>query len=321
MRRKVSQQGPATLMVSLPSKWVKENNVIKGQEVEIKLGKNSLHIYTEGKKPKEEKNIVLDISGMNKFFLSRYLTVLYRNNYDRITLKYNNEEMYDIKNQKKINMRKALQKMTERFIGAEIISHTDKKCEIQCFVSYEKHDLSNVQRRIYYLIKENINELLDSIDKNFDKYYGVSYEYHDNITKFINYYTRQLINSNDDENVRLHVFSLMNVIDRAVDYLRYVAERINENGCPPKVKKYLKEIFDIFLEIFYAFNNDKLSNEVIIKRYNLVQRLKKEKFSAQGFFVLREAEFFHMVMNDFYEASISKKISKNTPQLDAFGRL
>ena len=33
MQRKVIQQGPSTLMVSLPSKWVKENNIKKGEEL------------------------------------------------------------------------------------------------------------------------------------------------------------------------------------------------------------------------------------------------------------------------------------------------
>ena len=35
MKRKVAQIGPATLMVSLPSKWVKRNKVKKGQEVDV----------------------------------------------------------------------------------------------------------------------------------------------------------------------------------------------------------------------------------------------------------------------------------------------
>jgi len=42
MKRKVSQIGPATLMVSLPSKWAKQFGVKKGSELEIEEKGNKL---------------------------------------------------------------------------------------------------------------------------------------------------------------------------------------------------------------------------------------------------------------------------------------
>ena len=44
MQRKVIQQGPSTLMVSLPSKWVKENNIKKGEELTVDWTNNQLTI-------------------------------------------------------------------------------------------------------------------------------------------------------------------------------------------------------------------------------------------------------------------------------------
>ena len=35
MRRKVIKQGPSTLMVSLPSKWVKNKNIKRGDEINL----------------------------------------------------------------------------------------------------------------------------------------------------------------------------------------------------------------------------------------------------------------------------------------------
>ena len=42
MIRKVIQQGPGTLMVSLPSKWVKKNGIEKGQDINVMMKGNML---------------------------------------------------------------------------------------------------------------------------------------------------------------------------------------------------------------------------------------------------------------------------------------
>jgi len=49
MRRKLVKQGAATMMVSLPSKWVKDQKLKKGDEVEVSEAEGRLQITTEKK--------------------------------------------------------------------------------------------------------------------------------------------------------------------------------------------------------------------------------------------------------------------------------
>ena len=51
MQRKVNQIGPSTLMVSLPSKWVKRYNVKKGDSLELffDLQENAIFLLINGR--------------------------------------------------------------------------------------------------------------------------------------------------------------------------------------------------------------------------------------------------------------------------------
>ena len=56
-KRKVSLIGPSTLMVSLPSKWVKEFGVKKGDEINIT--ENGPNLLLESQKLKKENHMRL----------------------------------------------------------------------------------------------------------------------------------------------------------------------------------------------------------------------------------------------------------------------
>ena len=85
MKRKVAQIGPSTLMVSLPMKWVKENNVSKGDELNIIEDKHSLIINTSHKKNK--LNIEINMSGLGSM-LNRTICAIYKAGYTNINFKY-----------------------------------------------------------------------------------------------------------------------------------------------------------------------------------------------------------------------------------------
>lgn len=75
MRRKVIQLAGKTLVVSLPSKWVKKTVVNKGDELEITENGHSLVISQIEKKVCTRT--VIDVSGLNASLVWRYLTAAY----------------------------------------------------------------------------------------------------------------------------------------------------------------------------------------------------------------------------------------------------
>lgn len=83
MRRKVSQVGPSTLMVSLPSKWVKAHHIRKGDELTIvEKGKTLEVTITTGK-----NGLLGEAQASHPELVKRYLNSFYRLGYDEIKIR------------------------------------------------------------------------------------------------------------------------------------------------------------------------------------------------------------------------------------------
>ena len=85
MKRKLIQHGNSSLTVVLPRKWIKENNLSKGGEVDIDLSENNLVIGTEARYP--SKALSINVQGM-KYSLSRIVTACYKSGYDDIHINF-----------------------------------------------------------------------------------------------------------------------------------------------------------------------------------------------------------------------------------------
>ena len=85
MKRKIVKQGAATLMISLPAKWAKAQNLDKGGEVDIEEKGNTLSISATSQK--EKKEITLEINNENKEDITNLLTHSYRRGFDKIIIK------------------------------------------------------------------------------------------------------------------------------------------------------------------------------------------------------------------------------------------
>lgn len=308
MRRKVSKIGASTLMVSLPSKWCKANQLKKGDEVEIDVEKNFISISKDGKE-KKEKEINSDISNFSKYLLSRYLESLYLSGYSKITLTYSNQEVFSDKEQKRINLKSVIKNLTNRFIGMEIVSQSRNRTELHCFLLDEEKDLNKIEKRIFFLLKDIVSEFFQSLN-NHEEFHKSIYDHHDSITKFITYYLRALDQSEKNEEEKKQLYSLYMIIDKLLDKFRHLNEMVCKYGCSNKVKKHLEEIFDLLFEQFSALHKSNLPPELVTKRYNLVRKIENHKYSLNEVKVINEVKIFLDTINDFSRAIIIKQLSE-----------
>lgn len=291
-RRKVFKQGPATLVVSLPSKWARENKINAGNELSVlPVGNSITFSKTDQKIGKKEITLNLDDFSYH-FILSRSLAVLYKTGYDKITLTYSDPNRYLKKANKDIALKASIQEIVKRFVGAEIASQSATKTEIECFLTEISPDLDKISKRIFFLIKETTNEMLDAIGKDYSKFHENIYFYHDNITKFINYFLRTLYSSEKTESEKKFAFASYSYLSVLVDKLRHISARINEFGCTPQVKKYFTELFEYFYELLQCFEKREMQQELINKIYNLRNRILNQKLSVRELKVVSEARMF-----------------------------
>ena len=89
MKRKLVKQGAATMMISLPSKWIRENKLEKGDEIEVSEQEGNLII---GRAAKSKGEITLSLDGDNRKDIFNILSHAYRNGYDKILVKNTDKE-------------------------------------------------------------------------------------------------------------------------------------------------------------------------------------------------------------------------------------
>lgn len=149
MRRKIVKQGAATMMVSLPAKWVKKNGLEKGDEVDIDEIGNAIMVRNSAKESKRETEISL--GSLTESSVRTILTNTYRLGYDYIKINF--------KDKKILSMIDSVIKT--QLIGFEIIKKADTYCEIENITEPAKDQFDNIFSKVFL----NIDELFEIAEK------------------------------------------------------------------------------------------------------------------------------------------------------------
>jgi phosphate uptake regulator len=137
MRRKLIQHGPASLVVTLPHKWITAHKLKKGEEIEMTQERNRLVISLAGMPVK--KRLTIDLSGTR--FLQRHLNIAYIQGYDEIELKKDKRTDYS-----------EIRKAAAGLIGFQVIDQDGSRLLIRS-LSEAIHEVDSVVRRLFHLFQ------------------------------------------------------------------------------------------------------------------------------------------------------------------------
>jgi len=153
MKRSIIKHGPSTLIVSLPAKWAKINNLSPGSEVDVEPQGNRLIINTGGAITTPTLN--LDVTGLSPFMISRLLARSYQKGYDVINLKYADRK----------SMQAIREKVTE-LLGFDIIEEEKNSCSIRSIASTLNLDFDQALRKAFLRIVINARDLKIAYEKS-----------------------------------------------------------------------------------------------------------------------------------------------------------
>lgn len=90
MKRKVIKQGHNTLTITLPAKWVEENSIKAGDELDIDETNNKfLRVFSNSlSKNTQQKSVSIDISGLDLAAARQKLRSAYKIGYDEIIVNF-----------------------------------------------------------------------------------------------------------------------------------------------------------------------------------------------------------------------------------------
>ncbi|MFH1063442.1 MAG: hypothetical protein V1729_00010 [Candidatus Woesearchaeota archaeon] len=150
MKRKVIKLANNTLVMSLPSAWVKRVGLVKGDQVQAEESGDALLISTTGSD--KTGRFVLDCNKID--FDKNLLSYLYQKGYDEV-------ELVNIDS-------KSFSKVKERvsdLMGFELIDHSEKRCVVKSVSKEMESEFDNLLRRTFLITLEMSRHLLDAINK------------------------------------------------------------------------------------------------------------------------------------------------------------
>ncbi len=253
MKRKIIKQGPATLMISLPSKWVKRFDIKRGDYINLDSKGNKLVITTDkplGVKPKE-----FSLKGLDELNIKRYLYTIHKAGYDDVKLLF-----HDPKTIKQIHelIRGAL-------LGFEIVDQGKTYCHVKTISTASEDEFDQILRRIFLVTMqfgENILECIESGDIEHIRDLLILEETNDKLTNFC----ERILNKHGyrDFSKTSFMYCLVWKLEKIADDFKNMGLFMLQNP-DMKLNGEIKPLFSMtnelmrdFYNLFYNFSKDRL---------------------------------------------------------------
>ncbi len=262
MKRKVVLHGYSTLIVSLPSKWVKRYGIKKGDELDIKEEQNRLIISTDSSKKLDKTEI--DITGLDRTMIMYTIRSLYRKGYDEIKVIFKNPMTTYYRIGREMKVISVIHQEVNRLIGVEVMQEHEDYCIIKDLQQTSTKDFDQILRRIFMLIQTAMDDLLKGISKGDNVLLDTVKEKHDTITKFVSYCLRMLNKRGyiEPKNT-LYLYHIIATLDRITDNIKYLARdtlnfEVKFSAKGISILENIVKSLKIYTDIFYKVSTDKI---------------------------------------------------------------
>ncbi len=243
MNRKVNRVGKNTLTVSLPNRWVKSNNIQKGDMLKIHERAQELTIIPEkaGKNPAIPE---IDLSGADSQFIRITLSNAYRRGYDEIKVRFGSLDDYQA----------IYTVCNDHFLGFEVTKKGQHSCTIENVMEpyQEKYDM--ILRRIFLIIKDSLSLIHEDRQKENDSILSFLRQQFSKVDQFSNFCMRSL-NKNFSDASSFHymlLYDLLVMQSEMVHMYEWMAKKkIHLEKSTIDFVQRLEKTFTLFYESFF----------------------------------------------------------------------
>ncbi|MBI4980059.1 phosphate uptake regulator PhoU [Candidatus Woesearchaeota archaeon] len=195
MKRKIIKLGQATYVMSLPSAWIRENKLDKGDYLEVAEEEGVLKLSSG--QVKKGKTLQLNITKLNDKLTAGNIETAYLLGYETVELIHNptiSVYSHVLRPKKERKSTELLQELVnQKLIGMEIVEQSEKRTVIKDLgAGVDTESAQNIFNRILFLLSSQAAEVLSGLkahDKDKLKVIQPSFS---NTRRFILYYSRLL---------------------------------------------------------------------------------------------------------------------------------
>ncbi|MFQ5620655.1 MAG: AbrB/MazE/SpoVT family DNA-binding domain-containing protein, partial [Candidatus Nanoarchaeia archaeon] len=249
MKRKTIRLAGKTLVVSLPSKWVKQYGVQKGDELEVKglgptlhisAGESTVHSTTE-----------LNASTLSDRALRWALSSLHKKGYTEITVYYTKQKTLD-------TIRELLK---ELFIGFTIVDQRKSSCIIRALAREEAKEFDTSMRRAFLVTLSMGEQITESLRENNINDLRPIAELEKTNNQLTNFCQR-IINMgliNPKKSTFQYVIAWN--LEKVADEFKHICKRLKKAPSKESIQ-YVEDITNMlrsYYELLYKFEQNKLT--------------------------------------------------------------
>lgn len=262
MQRKLVRQGTSTMMISLPSKWIKENKLDKGSIIELTEDQNNLTISTSGEKENTEKARI-DVTDLSPL-INRALIAIYVQGIDEIEVIFKNKD--EIKDFSK--------KMLPELLGFEIVKQTSSSIVLKDITGCDKQEVDALIKRIILILDSIAEEIIKGVKDKPSLSSAIEADV--SVNRLTNFCLRVLNKKGYPLNNRTsQIYGILNLLEDVGDSLKKIAQVIENN--PKSVNKkhieYIEEsrvLLNYYNDLIFVFDKEKLVE--CAKRYSSLKK-------------------------------------------------
>lgn len=250
MKRKTIQLAKKTLVLSLPTAWVKKHSINKGDEIHIEEQEKSLVLTPEIRSVKGE-SIEVNHEKIGKL-IHRYMNKQYEKGVDEIKINFTDPQML-------IPIKKSLKEL----IGYEVITQGQKHCIIKDVSGQNYTEFENSLNRLFLILKNILEDGHSAIkNKNYELLEAIIKRDED-VNKFSHFCLRILSKFNGNIERSDVYFFIINLIERIGDEYKFMLKEI----CSEKGNfntEVLEKINELYNHVYKFTINTKIENALQI---------------------------------------------------------
>lgn len=242
MRRKVIQLGTNSLLVSLPSSWVKNHGIRKGDEVEVNETQSSITV-TSSQTAKRNRTLAL---ADNPELAARQINIAYKRGIDELEVQYENPKAYAA----------ALEQL-KNLIGFEVVESGKRRAIIKNIATGDAGDFTTVLRRAFLTLIEMSESAEECAAKNSKEAAGHLKVAEFNIDRLTDF-CKRLLNKQgmDDTAATTMNYGILKDIERMADHYAALAESKTPRNAASILGESRAQL-RVLYELYYSFDHAK----------------------------------------------------------------
>ncbi|MBN1175847.1 hypothetical protein JXA48_04350 [Candidatus Woesearchaeota archaeon] len=252
MKRKVIQLSEKTLVVSLPTEWIRSQNVEKGAELDCVIQDYKI-IFSPQNNRTVLNSIELDVKGISDRVLRWQISSLHKQGYDEIIILNYTDKHYEI-----------IEDLVKHlFVGFIIKEQSQLRIKIGSVAMVDASEFDSTLRRAFRLVDEVFSDLHIAF-KNKDKELLARQINHEHINNQLTNFCECLLNKNLSQKDKGHFWYVVSWnLEKIVDNPKYIASYYLDKtlDVTDETLSLLQEIRDyanLWYDLFYNFSFEKL---------------------------------------------------------------